>query len=75
LGGLSVLDGGELEDERMSHHLSGLEVDLVAVEVVGAVEAIVKVAEDGGGECGSVALEAVGLDVAAEIDLHACSFG
>ena len=51
-------------------HLGGLEVDLVAVEVVAAVKAIVEVAEGRAGELGSVALQAVGLDVATDAYLH-----
>lgn len=46
LCGLAVLDGWELEDEGMIHHFGGLEIGLVAIEVVAAVEAIVEVAED-----------------------------
>jgi hypothetical protein len=42
---LAIFHGGEFEEERVLH-LGGLEVGLVAVEVVGAVEAVVEVAED-----------------------------
>ena len=69
LGGLAVLDGGEL-DHRVVMDAFGMEVDLVAVDVVAAVQATVEVAELRAGELDAVALEAVGLDVATEIDLH-----
>jgi hypothetical protein len=45
LDGLAIFHGGKFEEERVLH-LGGLEVDLVAVEVVTAVEAVVEVAED-----------------------------
>jgi hypothetical protein len=51
-------------------HLGGLEVDLVAVEVVAAVEVPMEVAEDGTFEGDTAALQAVGLDVATDGDLH-----
>jgi hypothetical protein len=41
-----------------------------AVESVAFIEAAVEVAEAGVGQGDSVALKAIGLDVAAEIDLH-----
>jgi hypothetical protein len=47
-----------------------LEDGLVAIEVVGAVEFVVKVAEDCIVEGYSAALEAIGFDVAADWDLH-----
>ena len=69
LGGFAVLDGGEL-DGGVVIDAGGVEVHLVAVGGVAAVQAAVEVAELGAGELDAVALEAVGLDVSAEIDLH-----
>lgn len=69
LGGFAVLDGGEL-NARLVGHAGVWEVDLVAVDVVAAVEAVVEVAEFRAGEGDAVTLEAVGLDVATEIDCH-----
>ena len=69
LDGLAVLHGGELEEGIVGDE-AGLEVGLVAVEVVAAVEAAVEVAEDRTVEGDSVALQTVGLDVAAKIDFH-----
>jgi hypothetical protein len=47
-----------------------LEGGFVAEEVVGAVEAAVEVAEDRSVDGYSMTLQAVGLDVAADWDLH-----
>jgi hypothetical protein len=67
LDGGGVLEGRELEEGVVA---DDAEVGLVAVEVVRAVEAAVEVAEDRSGECDTVALQAVGLDVAADGNLH-----
>jgi hypothetical protein len=69
LDGLPVLQCGELEEWGVAH-LGGLEVDLVAVEVVAAVKAVVEIAEDGSAELDGAALEAIGLDVTADLILH-----
>jgi hypothetical protein len=69
LGGLAVLDGGELEEAGMGQ-LGGLEVDLVAVETVAVMQAAVEVTEDGIVDGDSAALQAVGLDVAADGNVH-----
>jgi hypothetical protein len=69
LGRLAVLDGGELEEAGM-RQLGGLEVDLVAVEAVAVMQAAVEVTEDGIVDGDSAALQAVGLDVAADGNLH-----
>ncbi len=69
LDGVAVFERGELE-VAAAGLVAGLEEELVAVGVVGAVEAVVEVAEDGTGEGCSAALEAAGLDVAAEFDFH-----
>ena len=72
LGGFAVLYGGEL-NARLVGHAGVWEVDLVAVDVVAAVQATVEVAELRAGEGNAVTLEAVGLDVATEIDCHGSS--
>jgi hypothetical protein len=68
LDGLAVFEGGEL------NVLAGDEVAAsgigVAVGAVALVEAGVEVAVVCGGECGALALQAVGLDVAADWILH-----
>lgn len=69
LGGFAVLYGGELNAGLVCH--AGVwEVDLIAVDVVAAVQAAMEVAELRAGEGDAVTLEAVGLDVATEIDCH-----
>ena len=86
IGGESVDDagdgdlngGGVLERQELDvvAHFDAvrIEMGLVAVGVVGALEAVVEVAEYGLLEGNGSALEAVGFDVAAEIDLHGGSF-
>ena len=54
----------------MIRDLAGLVVGLAAVEVVAAMEFVVKVAEDGAVDGDASALESVGLDMATEIGLH-----
>jgi hypothetical protein len=74
LDGLAVLKCGEIK-EWVAGDEFGLQGDLVTVNVVAAVQAAVKVTEDGAGDRDTVALQAVGLDVAAKIALHKGSFG
>jgi hypothetical protein len=69
LRGLAVFDGGKLERGVVVDAL-GMEVGLIAEDVVAAVELAVEVTELGTGELDAAALEAVGLDVATEIDVH-----
>ena len=69
LGGFAILDGGEL-NARLVGHAGVWEVDLVAVDVVTAVQSAVEVTKLRTGEGNAVTLEAVGLDVATEIDCH-----
>jgi hypothetical protein len=73
-GGDGDLDGGAVfQCREVEEGLVGDEAgdgELVAVEVVGAVEAAVEVAEGGAGESHSVALEAIGFDVTADRDAH-----
>jgi hypothetical protein len=73
LDGLAVLKLGEL-DVRAGIDAVGIKVGFVAIAVVAAMKAIVEVAEDRSAEGDGAALEAVGLDVAADVDLHECSF-
>jgi hypothetical protein len=69
LDGGAILRGRELEKRSVRDQL-GLEIRLVAVELVAAMKFVVEVAEDGPIEGDAAALEAVGFDVTAEIDLH-----
>jgi hypothetical protein len=62
-------------DVHAALHAVWIEVGLVAIGVLAAVQAIVEIAENPSGEGDCVALEAVGFDVAAEVDLHGCSLG
>ena len=69
------LDGSAVFQRRQCQELGrgevdGLEVDAVAIELVGVVEAVVEVAEGRGVNGDGAALESVGLDVATEVDLH-----
>jgi hypothetical protein len=78
--GVDDLGDGELDGDAVFHGGQGDDVAAVeqiaaadqrgAVEAVALVELAVEVAEDGFGECSASALEAVGLDVAADRDLH-----
>jgi len=73
LDGDRVLEGAEVEDGALALE-RGVADDGVAVDAVGSVEALVEVAEDGGLEGDGLALQTVGADVAADGDLHGCSF-
>ncbi len=64
LDGLAVLQRGEIE-ERVAGDKRGPQGDFVTEDVVAAVEAAVEVTEYGVCDSDTVALEAVGLDVAA----------
>jgi hypothetical protein len=72
LDGVGVFERGKREGDAVGD-AAGMEVDLVAVGVVAVLEVAVEVAEDGRLEGDGSALEAVGFDVAAEVDLHGCS--
>jgi hypothetical protein len=69
LGGFAVLYCRQL-NARLVGHAGVWEVDLVAVDVVAAVQTAVEVAEFRAGEGNAMTLEAVGLNVATEIDCH-----
>ncbi len=74
LDGFAVLEGGEIDDGAVVDK-RGAAGDLVAVLGVSLVEPAVEVAEVVVGDGDTAALEAVGLDVAAEIGLHGGSWG
>ncbi|MDP9051293.1 MAG: hypothetical protein M3O31_11335 [Acidobacteriota bacterium] len=71
-GGDCDLDGGAVLECRQLKRDAGDEAEggFVAVNVVGAGEAVVEVTESRTGESYTVALEAVGFDVATDGDLH-----
>jgi hypothetical protein len=69
LDGEAVLHGGEGEDEAALGEALGAG-HAEAVEAVALVEAVVEVAEVVVAEGDGVALDAIGLDVAAEVDAH-----
>ena len=73
LDGLAVFECGEIE-EWVAGDEFRLQGDLLTVDVVAAVEAAMEVTEDGAGDRDTVALQAVGLDVAAKIALHRSFF-
>ena len=74
LDGLAVFEGGE-GDHLAAGDAGGAAGEGLSVDLVGAVEAVVEVAEVVVGEGDGAALGSVGLDVAAELDLHGGSFG
>jgi hypothetical protein len=69
LDGDAVLEGREGDDESAVHKVL-LAGHGSAIEAVAFVEALMEVAEVLGAEGDGVALDSVGLDVAAEFDLH-----
>ena len=69
LDGEAVLHGGEGDDEAALGEAFGAD-HAEAVEAVALVEAVVEAAEVVVAEGDGVALDAIGLDVAAEVDAH-----